>query len=63
MAPEPKPRILVAEDDPRIREGLVDLLESEGYRVTAAGDGSEAESLLETQDFDLTILDIMGVEG
>jgi DNA-binding response OmpR family regulator len=59
MAPEPKPRILVAEDDPRIREGLVDLLESEGYRVTAAGDGSEAESLLETQDFDLTILDIM----
>ncbi len=59
MAPEPKPRILVAEDDTRIREGLVDLLASEGYRVTAAGDGSEAESLLETEDFDLAILDIM----
>ena len=59
MAPEPKPRILVAEDDTRIREGLVDLLESEGYRVTAAGDGSEAELLLKTDTFDLVILDIM----
>ena len=59
MVPEPKPHILVAEDDTRIREGLVDLLESEGYRVTAAGDGSEAQALLETEDFELTILDIM----
>ncbi len=59
MGPELKTRILVAEDDTRIREGLVDLLESEGYRVTAAGDGSEAQVLLETEDFDLTILDIM----
>ncbi len=59
MVPDLKPHILVAEDDTRIREGLVDLLESEGYRVTAAGDGSKAQVLLETKGFDLAILDIM----
>jgi len=35
-------RILVAEDEPAIREGLVDLLESEGYAVTSACDGDAA---------------------
>ncbi len=59
MITEPKTHILVAEDDKRIREGLVDLLESEGYRVTAAGEGSAARSLLEKEAFDLAILDIM----
>ena len=32
-------RILLAEDDANIRLGLVATLESEGYAVTAAGDG------------------------
>jgi len=59
MTTDGQPRILVAEDDTRIREGLVDLLSSEGYRVTAAGDGSEAEQQLEKVSFDLAILDIM----
>jgi DNA-binding response OmpR family regulator len=57
--PEPKATILVAEDDTRIREGLVDLLESEGYRVTAAEEGRGAGLLLEKEAFDLAILDIM----
>lgn len=34
-------RILVAEDDPNIRNGIVDTLESEGYRGDAAGDGPD----------------------
>ena len=59
MTPESKRQILVAEDDTRIREGLVDLLESEGYGVTAAVDGHEAERLLAQQAFDLAILDVM----
>jgi len=59
MKTEVKLSILIAEDDTRIREGLVDLLESEGYRVTAAGDGSTAEQLLDKAVFDLAILDIM----
>jgi DNA-binding response OmpR family regulator len=51
--------ILVAEDDNYIREGLVDTLESEGYKVTSAADGQEASDLLEETGFDLVLLDIM----
>ncbi|MDQ8197004.1 response regulator transcription factor [Pelagicoccus enzymogenes] len=52
-------RILVAEDDPHIRTGLVDTLESEGYKVTSAHDGKQASSLLSQETFDLALLDIM----
>ena len=51
--------ILVAEDDPNILTGLVDTLESEGYRVTTATNGEEALRLFEAEKFDLLILDIM----
>lgn len=52
-------RILVAEDEPHIREGLIDILEGEGYRVMAAGDGLAALQLSEEGRFDLALLDIM----
>jgi DNA-binding response OmpR family regulator len=51
--------ILVAEDDDNIRTGLVDTLESEGYRVTPATDGKEAIDLFTSETFDLLLLDIM----
>lgn len=51
--------ILVAEDDTHIREGLIDTLESEGYRVTAVADGRQAGALLRDNRFDLVLLDIM----
>ena len=51
--------ILVAEDDPHIRMGLVDTLESEGYAVKQAENGRQAEILFQEQVFDLVILDIM----
>jgi DNA-binding response OmpR family regulator len=51
--------ILVAEDDDHIREGLIDTLESEGYRVTSAADGRKAGDLLKADRFDLILLDIM----
>ena len=51
--------ILVAEDDDNIRTGLVDTLESEGYRVTPATDGKEAIDLFASEEFDLLLLDIM----
>ncbi len=53
------PHILVAEDDPHIREGLQATLESEGYRVTTARDGAEALRLFEKTKFDLALLDVM----
>ncbi len=51
--------ILVAEDDTNIRIGLVDTLESEGYRVTAVEDGQKATTLFEQDKFDLVLLDVM----
>ncbi len=51
--------ILIAEDDPNIRTGLVDTLESEGYTVTPAEDGKQAMALFNKNDFSLIILDIM----
>jgi DNA-binding response OmpR family regulator len=54
-----KRRILVAEDDANIRQGLVDALESEGYAVSAARHGGEALGLYEEGGFDLLLLDVM----
>ena len=52
-------RILVAEDDAHIRDGLVDLLLSEGYEAVTAGDGEEALRRWQSEPVDLVILDIM----
>lgn len=52
-------RILVAEDDPNIRTGLVDTLESEGYHVDSASDGLQATALFKQSPYDLALLDIM----
>jgi DNA-binding response OmpR family regulator len=54
-----KARILIAEDDANIRLGLIATLESDGYAVTAAGDGAQALRLFPQQKFDLVILDVM----
>ncbi|MDR1010501.1 MAG: response regulator transcription factor [Opitutaceae bacterium] len=60
-----KARILIAEDDTNIRLGLMTTLESEGYDVTAAGDGAQAIKLYPQAKYDLVILDIMmpGMSG
>lgn len=54
-----KIRILLAEDDAGIRQGLVATLESEGYDVTAASDGAQALRLFGQGKFDLVVLDVM----
>ena len=51
--------ILVAEDDDNIRMGLVDILESESYRVTPAEDGEKAMATFQDNEIDLVLLDIM----
>jgi len=52
-------RVLVAEDDANIREGLVEILESEGYAALAAADGDEALALFAAESPDFICLDIM----
>jgi len=54
-----KARLLIAEDDANIRQGLAATLESDGYAVVAAGDGAQALKLFPQGKFDLVILDVM----
>jgi two-component system, OmpR family, response regulator len=51
-------RILVAEDDPNLAEGLMRSLRRAGYAVDCARTGNEADAALEANEFDLLILDI-----
>ena len=59
-----KKLILLIEDDADIREGVRILLESEGYLVEEAGNGTEGLNML-SQQTGLVILDIMmpGISG
>jgi len=51
--------ILVVEDDKPIASFLKQGLESDQYAVDVAGDGEQAESLVDHADFDLVILDLL----
>ncbi len=52
-------KILIVDDEPRIRELLRENLQYAGYACEEAGDGSAALSLLSGGGFDLVILDLM----
>lgn len=57
---QPKPRILVADDDPVIRHLVCSIVKSEGYEVVIAEDGREALKILQTDtDFKGAIFDMM----
>ena len=51
-------RILIAEDDATLADGLQHTLRQAGYAVDWAKNGGEADVALSTQEFDLLILDI-----
>ncbi len=52
-------QILIAEDDPAIREALVESLTADGHTVTAAPDGARALNHLQSSRYDLILLDLM----
>lgn len=58
-------RILVVDDEDRIRRLLTMYLEKEGYLITEAEDGETALNLALEEDFDLILLDLMlpGIDG
>ena len=51
-------RILVADDQPDVREALRLLLKAEGYRIEAVSNPGAALAALETQDFDILLIDL-----
>lgn len=53
------PKILIVEDEPSMRLGLKDNLEFESYEVEVAIDGQEGLNKIQSNDFDLIILDVM----
>jgi len=53
------PHVLVVEDEPSIRQGLLDVLVFRGYRVSGACDGAAALKCLSEDTFDLLVLDVM----
>ena len=51
-------RILIAEDDAALAQGLADCLRNEGYTVDAVGDGKAADEALRAGQYALLILDL-----
>lgn len=52
-------RVLVVDDEEKIRAIIRKYAEFEGYEITEAENGMEAVSLCERQDFDVIIMDVM----
>jgi signal transduction histidine kinase/ActR/RegA family two-component response regulator len=52
-------RILLVEDDPRVRTATVGALEDLDYEPVACGSGAEAIELFNAQEFDLVITDVI----
>jgi CheY-like chemotaxis protein len=55
----PGARILLVEDDPRVRTATVDALEDLDYEPVACSSGAEAIELVGRQEFDLIITDVI----
>ena len=54
--------ILVVDDEPTLRETLVEALEADGFRVVAAADGREALTLFRAERLDLMLPELSGIE-
>ncbi len=58
MTSSEKFRILLVDDEPRLRQALADYLVKQRYKVVTSEDGDEALKLLKTSSFDLVLTDI-----
>jgi len=54
-----RPRVLVVDDDPDLRELLADYLGASGFAVEAAGDGTQMRERLAAGAPDVLVLDLM----
>lgn len=60
-----RPHVLLVEDDPRLRSMLAEILDEEGYAVTAARDGQAGLHQGLVKEWDVIIVDrgLPGIEG
>src|SRR3990167_6595302 len=56
---QPIGKILVVDDDARLRNLLQRFLEEEGYLVKAVGDGEQMDRALSREIYNLAVLDLM----
>jgi CheY-like chemotaxis protein len=58
MTPTNGVNVLVVDDEPGMRETLVDILQTVGYNVSAAGDGEQALEAVRASDVDIVVMDV-----
>jgi DNA-binding response OmpR family regulator len=65
MGDEPKPTVLVVDDEPIVRQVVATYLRQEGHPTLEAADGRTALALIERADPGLVVLDVMlpGLDG
>ena len=58
-------RILVVDDEPRIREILTKALRQDGYEVESAGNGPEALKIAQDKEIEIALVDLVmpGIDG
>ncbi|NOT34012.1 MAG: response regulator [Candidatus Eisenbacteria bacterium] len=56
--PAPGMRILLVDDDARVRASIADELEHEGHELLAIGDSRSALEAIEAQEFDVVVTDL-----
>lgn len=63
--PPIKPKLLVVDDEPGIREGIRRTLEKRGVHATPVGSGAEALALMDEHEFPIVLVDLKmpGMDG
>lgn len=56
---EPLPRVLLVDDDARLRDLLLRYLQSQGFEAKGVGDGTQMRQALDRGHYDLIVLDLM----
>jgi DNA-binding response OmpR family regulator len=59
MSPDTNPRVLVVDDEPDMRDLLLDALQGEGFVIETASSGLEAIKLARTNPPDIVVTDLM----
>lgn len=54
-----RPRILIVDDEPNIRQGLAEALGDQGYEIEQAASGEVALELVRLRPFDLVLVDLV----